>query len=148
MNETVKKRYQELKIQNYNSLIERQWKSNALLQECLEVLGNNKKILSIEQQQQILDKFNVELPRLIDNRKKSVQSIQELSSRWMNRLVYIIWDEERLPIIQTDFESVTNYIDDIVAVAFETWIAVNSMDQFIQFDARNRITEFSLKGND
>ncbi len=148
MNETVKKRYQELKIQNYNSLIERQWKSNALLQECLEVLGNNKKILSIEQQQQILDKFNVELPRLIDNRKKSVQSIQELSSRWMNRLVYIIWDEEGLPIIQTDFESVTNYIDDIVAVAFETWIAVNSMDQFIQFDARNRITEFSLKGND
>ena len=148
MNETVKKRYQELKIHNYNSLIESQWKSNALLQECLEVLGNNKKILSIEQQQQILDKFNVELPRLIDNRKKSVQSIQELSSRWMNRLVYIIWDEEGLPIIQTDFESVTNYIDDIVAVAFETWIAVNSMDQFIQFDARNRITEFSLKGND
>ena len=146
MNETVKKRYQELKIQNYNSLIERKWKSNALLQECLEVLGNNKKILSIEQQQQILDKFNIELPRLIDNRKKSVQSIQELSSRWMNRLVYIIWDEEGLPIIQTDFESVTNYIDDIVAVAFETWIVVNSMDQFIQFDARNRITEFSLKG--
>ena len=146
MNETVKKRYQELKIQNYNSLMERKWKSNALLQECLEALGNNKKILSIKQQQQILDKFNIELPRLFGNEKKIVQSIQELSSRWMNRLVYIIWDEEELPIIQTDFESVTNYIDDIVAVAFETWIVVNSMDQFIQFDARNRITEFNLKG--
>ena len=118
MKVTVKKRYQELKIQNYNSLIEREWKSNALLQECLETLENNKKILSIEEQRQILDKFNIELPKLIKNRKKTVQSIQELSPQWMNRLVYIIWDEEKLPIIQTDFESVLKHIDDIVAVAF------------------------------
>ncbi len=108
MKATVKKRYQELKIQNYNSLIKREWQSNALLQECLETLGNNKKILSIEEQRQILDKFNIELPRLIKNRKKTVQSIQELSPQWMNRLVYIIWDEEKLPIIQINFESVLN----------------------------------------
>ena len=145
MKVTVKKRYQELKIQNYNSLIEREWKSNALLQECLETLENNKKILSIEEQRQILDKFNIELPKLIKNRKKTVQSIQELSPQWMNRLVYIIWDEEKLPIIQTDFESVLKHIDDIVAVAFETCIVAKNMNQFIQFDDRNRITEFNLE---
>ena len=145
MKATVKKRYQELKIQNYNSLIKREWQSNALLQECLETLGNNKKILSIEEQRQILDKFNIELPRLIKNRKKTVQSIQELSPQWMNRLVYIIWDEEKLPIIQINFESVLDHIDDIVAVAFDTCIVAENMNQFIQFDDRNRITEFNLE---
>lgn len=110
MKAAVKKRYQELKIQNYNSLIEREWQSNALLQECLETLGNNKKILSIEEQRQILDKFNIALPRLIKNRKKTVQLIQELSPQWMNRLVYIIWDEEKLPIIQINLNYSRNSI--------------------------------------
>lgn len=142
MNETMKKRYQELRNKNDNKVIERGWESNTLLQECLEVLGNNKKIVSIEQQQQILDEFNIELPRLIkSDRKKNVQSIQDLLPQWMNRLVYIIWDEEKLPIIQTDFKTVSDYIDDIVAVSFETWIIATRMDRFIQFDARNRITE-------
>ena len=63
----------------------------------------------------------------------------------MNRLVYIIWDEEKLPIIQINFESVLNHIDDIVAVAFDTCIVAENMNQFIQFDDRNRITEFNLE---
>lgn len=147
MNETMKKRYQELKSSNRIHIRERRWESNALLQECLSILGNDKKILSMEKQQQILAEFNSDLPRLINsNRKKCVQSIQELLPQWINKSVYIIWDEEKLPIIQTDFECVLDYIDDIVAVAFETWVVAIEMNQFIQFDARNKIIEINLEG--
>lgn len=49
MNEIIKKRYQELKDRNSNFVREKKWESNALLQECLLALDNNKKILTIEQ---------------------------------------------------------------------------------------------------
>lgn len=70
MNEIIKKRYQELKDRNSNFVREKKWESNALLQECLLALDNNKKILTIEQQQQILTKFNSDLTKLTDSYRK------------------------------------------------------------------------------
>lgn len=109
-------------------------------------LDNNKKILTIEQQQQILTKFNSDLTKLTDSyRKKSIKTIQELLPQWINKSVYIIWDKEDLPIIQTDFECALDNIDDIIAVAFETWVVAIEMNQFIQFNTRNKIVEISLE---
>lgn len=148
MNKTVKKRYQELKSRNSNYVREKKWESNVLLQECLLTLGNNKKILALEQQKQILVRFNSVLPRLMDsNRKKSVQSVRELLPQWGNNPVYIIWDEESLPIIKTDFESILVCIDDVIAVAFETWITTMEMNQFIQFSSRNKMIEITFEGS-
>ena len=80
MNEIIKKRYQELKDRNSNFVREKKWESNALLQECLLALDNNKKILTIEQQQQILTKFNSDLTKLTDSyRKKSIKTSQFIS---------------------------------------------------------------------
>lgn len=146
MNEIKKKQYQELKNNNYNCVIERKWKSNILLQECLAVLGNNKNIISIEQQQSILDDFNNILPQIVkSNKRKKIQSIQELLPHWEKKSVYIIWDEDDLPIVQIDFKYVVDHIDDVSAVAFETWIVAVEMNEFIQFDARNRISEINLE---
>lgn len=146
MNEIKKKQYQELKNNNYNCVIERKWKSNILLQECLTVLGNNKNIISIEQQQPILDDFNNILPQIIkSNKRKKIQSIQELLPHWEKKSVYIIWDEDDLPIVQIDFKYIVDHIDDVSAVAFETWIVAVEMNEFIQFDARNRISEINLE---
>ena len=50
-----------------------------------------------------------------------------------------------MPIIQTDFECALDNIDDIIAVAFETWVVAIEMNQFIQFNTRNKIVEISLE---
>ena len=66
------------------------------------------------------------------NIKKNVLTIQEMFSQWISKQVYIIWDKEGLPIIQTDFECVIKYIDEVLAVSFETWVVAEDMNQFIQ----------------
>ena len=81
------------------------------------------------------------------NIKKNVLTIQEMFSQWISKQVYIIWDKEGLPIIQTDFECVIKYIDEVLAVSFETWVVAEDMNQFIQFDDANRIIEIFLKDN-
>lgn len=142
MNEETKKRYQELKNRNREYVNEKNRESNVLLQECLIVLGNSTVILDAEQESRILKKFNAKLLDVINSdRKRYVLSIQEVLPRWINKQIYIIWDNAGLPIIRTDFECVIKYIDDILAVSFETWIVTEDMNQFIQFEDRNRIKE-------
>ncbi len=148
MNEEIKRRYQELKNRSREHIKEKNRESNILLQECLSVLGNSKMILAPEQEREILDKFNSKLPSIMNsNIKKNVLTIQEMFSQWISKQVYIIWDKEGLPIIQTDFECVIKYIDEVLAVSFETWVVAEDMNQFIQFDDANRIIEIFLKDN-
>lgn len=148
MNEEIKRRYQELKNRSREHIKEKNRESNILLQECLSVLGNSKMILAPEQEREILDKFNSKLPSIMNsNIKKNVLTIQEMFPQWISKQVYIIWDKEGLPIIQTDFECVIKYIDEVLAVSFETWVVAEDMNQFIQFDDANRIIEIFLKDN-
>ena len=145
MSQIVNEKYEKLKNKNRDYIIKKEWKRNILLQECLNALGSNKKVFSIEEQQEILKKFNIKLTKLLKgNRKKEFQSIQKLASQWINKSVYIIWDEEKLPIIETNFKSVLDYKDDITLVAFETWIFTVKMDKFVQFDDRNRIIQIEF----
>lgn len=145
MSQIVNEKYEKLKNKNRDYIIKKAWKRNILLQECLNALGSNKKVFSIEEQQEILRKFNIKLTKLLKgNRKKELQSIQKLASQWTDESVYIIWDEEKLPIIETNFKSVLDYKDDITSIAFETWIVTVKMDKFIQFDDRNRIIQIEF----
>ena len=145
MSQIVNEKYEKLKNKNRDYIIKKAWKRNILLQECLNALGSNKKVFTIEEQQEILRKFNIKLTKLLKgNRKKELQSIQKLASQWTDESVYIIWDEEKLPIIETNFKSVLDYKDDITSIAFETWIVTVKMDKFIQFDDRNRIIQIEF----
>ncbi|WP_420196687.1 hypothetical protein [Caldibacillus thermoamylovorans] len=38
------------------------------------------------------------------------------------KVVYVIWDEGTLPIIQSTLYKVFEVIDDVTAVSFDTWI--------------------------
>lgn len=71
MNEKMKKQYEYLKSRNREYINKTKWENNTLLQECLSALNGHKTLLSMEQQEQILDDFNSILPRIIScNRKK------------------------------------------------------------------------------
>lgn len=37
-------------------------------------------------------------------------------------IIYVIWDEGTLPIIQSTLDKVFEAIDDVTAVSFDTWI--------------------------
>lgn len=94
MNETMKKRYQELKSRSSKYAKERKWENNTLLQECLSVLGSNKMVLTMEKQNQILDEFNSELPRLMNSNRKKKRSVASRSIATMDKqanLYYLGW---------------------------------------------------------
>ncbi|WP_232223986.1 hypothetical protein [Anoxybacteroides tepidamans] len=45
------------------------------------------------------------------------QNLEEYS-----KVIYVIWDEGTLPIVQSELNKVFEVIDDVTAVSFDTWI--------------------------
>lgn len=56
----------------------------------------------------------------------------DLSVYDKSELVYIIWDNVKLPIVSTKLENVTNNMDEIMAVSFHTWIFLYRQRQLVK----------------
>ncbi|WP_433943162.1 hypothetical protein [Paenibacillus sp. SN-8-1] len=107
----------------------------SLFDECIEVLGENAHVLSDSQREQILNNFEDSFPFThwgrIDWDKVSnhteVNTVEDINS-FLNQnvdysnIIYVIWDEVTLPIIQSNLEKVFEFIDDVTAVSFDTWL--------------------------
>ncbi|KUR59253.1 hypothetical protein HF695_09780 [Bacillus safensis] len=107
-----------------------------LLDECIEALGEGARVLYDNDRVQILSNLDKSFPfsdySQIEWEKVSayaeVDTIDEIRSFLDQKLneysdiIYIIWDEGTLPIIQSTLDKVFEAIDDVTAVSFDTWI--------------------------
>ncbi|WP_026678705.1 hypothetical protein [Fictibacillus gelatini] len=108
----------------------------SLFDECIEVLGENVHVFSDRQKEQVLNDFESSFPftewgRIdwvkVCNHAK-VHTVDEIISflhknmKAYSNVVYVIWDEGTLPIIQSTLNKVFEVIDDVTAVSFDTWI--------------------------
>lgn len=107
-----------------------------LLDECIEALGEGARVLYDNDRVQILSNLDKSFPfsdySQIEWEKVSayaeVDTIDEIRSFLDQKLneysdiVYVIWDEGTLPIIQSTLDKVFEAIDDVTAVSFDTWI--------------------------
>ncbi|NFP90988.1 hypothetical protein [Clostridium sporogenes] len=114
-----------------------------LYEECVEALKDNYTILGNNDKNRILtqleNKFlftnygRIDWDRVIKKEQvnDNLDIIEELVRN--NTKVYIIWDEETLPVIKSDLFTVINAIDDITAVSFDTWIFSADKEFVIEF---------------
>ncbi|WP_152658617.1 hypothetical protein [Oceanobacillus sp. CFH 90083] len=107
----------------------------SLFDECIEALGEDVHVFSDNNREQILSNFESSFPfkwRRIEWEKVSnhaeVNTVDEIISFLdqkvdeYSNVVYVIWDEGTLPIIQSPLDKVFKVIDDVTAVSFDTWI--------------------------
>lgn len=108
----------------------------SLFDECIEALSEDVHVLSDNNREQVLSNFEssflfskwgrIDWDKLSNHAE--VNTIDEIISflyKNMNEysnVVYVIWDEGMLPIIQSTLDKVFEVIDDVTAVSFDTWI--------------------------
>ncbi|WP_053217782.1 CDI toxin immunity protein [Virgibacillus senegalensis] len=107
----------------------------SLFDECIEALGEDVHVFSDNNREQILSDFENSFPfkwgriewEKVSNHAE-VNTVDEIISfldqnvNEYSNVVYVIWDEGTLPIIQTTLDKVLKNIDDVTAVSFDTWI--------------------------
>lgn len=118
----------------------------SLLDECIEALRKDVHLLSDDKREQVLNNFECSFPftdwgrvewekvpqhaevKTIDD---VVSFLQQNVKKYSN-VVYVIWDEGTLPIIQSTLDMVLEVIDDVTAVSFDTWIFSSSSEYVIE----------------
>jgi hypothetical protein len=108
----------------------------SLFDECIEALGEIVHVLSDSEREQVLRDFENSFPFTEWGRIEwekvtyhaKVNTVDEIIS-FLNQnideysnVIYVIWDEGTLPIIQSELNKVFEVIDDVTAVSFDTWI--------------------------
>lgn len=149
MNDGQKKRYKQLMQSNKSIERNKIWSDNILLQECLAALGIQKDILSINEQEKIVCEVNQRFKETVKKKEgKKIETIEEIDSEWIGEKVFIIWDEASLPVIQTKINSVKEYIDDVTAVAFDTWIVSEDLNRVIEYNHNGKITAIEMRSQE
>ncbi len=120
-----------------------------LLEECIEALGNDKRILNENDNITAFKNFENNFPitsygRIDWDKLEGFEKINIptdiLKYLSPDDKCLIIWNEMSLPIIETTIMSFLNNIDDILAVSYDTWIIVDKREITIEFYHNRLIT--------
>ncbi|QUI20885.1 hypothetical protein HZI73_00535 [Vallitalea pronyensis] len=125
-----------------------------LLDECLESLQGNYKVLSDNQGEQLLEELFEVFPltdwgRLDWNRLKIASKctynenfIDSINKFFGNHKsdVTIVWDEVNHPVITSKLSSILDVIDDVTAVSSNTWIFSKDKMKVVEFYHDGEIT--------
>ena len=146
MNQELRIKYEKLKERNKIIAIEKSWKDNMLLQECIEIIEGE--VLEYEEGLRISDDIQIKVLFLngrvnfnefkYQNNINNISSIETLIDPSID--VYIIWDELRLPCVKSKLSHIIRYIDDIACVSFDTWIVSVDYNIVIEIYHEGEIT--------
>lgn len=113
MNKEQKNRLEELKIQIQEKERQQILQKNVLYQECLTALN----FYTLIEDEDVIRKL-VHLASLPDIEMHKCSDVLDLED---NDQYYIVWDEMMLPVVVSSGKSIKDNLDDVLAVAFETY---------------------------
>ena len=108
-----------------------------LFKECIESLEPNVTILSDQKSDQVWKIFREKLPfsqsgridwkkinikKSIDEPAQAVIALESLLGKSINKSIYVLWNNNSVPVIKADFDSVIKHIDDVTCVGLDTWL--------------------------
>jgi hypothetical protein len=147
MNEKIKRKYDELKKKNRIASIQKTWKNNVLLQECVESTGG--KLLNYDEGNRILEEIQDKIPFRLDGRvdfskfkfKDNINIITSISELIKNSTeFYVMWNEVNLPCLKSGLKDIIKFINDVTAVSFDTWVVSSDYNIIIEFYHEGEIT--------
>lgn len=112
---------------------------NSYLDECLQSLSRGVQLLSGDEYQLKKKQFCKRINFVLQGVDWSLHSeFVEVSERELFDLIdaqtcYVMWDEYSLPILKANYIDLLTNIDDVLAVAFDTWFIGEQLDWLIEF---------------
>lgn len=144
MNKEIKTKFEQLKKKNQEFILKKRREKNILLQECLYSLGTDVVVLSSTEQVQFLDRFNNYLSSDFELfERKKFFDCKGIPMDFFNYCVYIVWDEQTLPIIKCTFSKIIEQFQNITAVSFDTWIVGENFEKFLLLNHDGEICAYS-----
>lgn len=123
----LKKRMEEKKHKNQAFIQAQRWKQNTMLQECLTALRGSCTVALAVNQEAVEAVVSI---AMVEDHWMQTETVPD---NWLPEMSYIFWDESTLPMLYCVSSLALEHIDDVTAVAFETFLVSANMDRIIHY---------------
>lgn len=137
----LKQRMEEKKARAKAIAESRQWRTNPLLQDCLQAMRGTCTVLPMDLHEAAETAVNIALREDIWT---EVPELIDIPDTFLGETVYIIWDEATLPVLKAPWVMVDKNLHDIRCVCHHTFLVAETLDRIIWFDGLGRIKLYSI----
>lgn len=118
------------------------WKTHAQLEECLQALRGSCTVVPMELHEAAIAAVNIAL------RENTWTSADRIPADFLVGTVYIVWDDAQLPVFKADCGLVLEILEDVTAVAHETYLVSQTLDRIICCDHGDKCLLYSVAPED
>ena len=118
------------------------WKTHAHLQECLQALRGSCTVAPMELHEAAIAAVNIAL------QENTWIMAEKIPGDFLPQTVYIVWNDAQLPVFQAILQPVLEILDDVTAVAHETYLVSETMTRIVRCDNRGKCQLYSIEPED
>lgn len=114
------------------------WKNNALLQNCLQSMRGSCTLAPVEMHEAAIAVVNIAL-------RENTWTIQtEIPADFMEDTVFIVWTDEKLPVLKAPWDLARETLPHITAVAEGTFLVSETLDRILHFPAPGEVRMYAI----
>ena len=114
------------------------WKTHPKMQNCLRAMRGSCTLAPVEMHEAAIAVVNIAL------REGSWTSQTDIPANCMDGTVYIVWNDEKLPVLKAPWDLAKDTLSDITAVAEGTFLVSETLDRILHFPAPNEVQMYSI----
>ena len=116
----------------------RYWKTHPHLRSCLQAMRGSCTVAPVQMHEAAIAAVNIALAE--DNWKPA----EQLPYNFMEGTVYLVWNDEKLPVLTASWTLVCEELSAVKAVAQKTFLVSEYLDRIIAFDEDGTILLYSI----
>ena len=117
------------------------WKTNALLQDCLQSMRGSCTLAPVEMHEAAIAVVNIALR---EDTWTTLAEQSDIPEDFFDGMLYIVWDEAHLPVLKAVGKFVDENLYYVRCVNHHTFLMTETMDRIIWFDGLGKIKLYSI----
>ena len=117
------------------------WKNNPRLRECLQAMRGSCTVAPVEMHEAAIAAVNIALR---ENTWTRLEELSDIPGNFFPDTVFIVWDDERLPVLKAPWHSTDKCLPEIRAVACQSFMVSETLDSILWFDSSGGIKLYSI----
>lgn len=138
---TLKRKLEEKKRQNRAVTESQHWKNHPQLQACFQEMRGSCTVAPMDLHEALVAVVNIALQEDIWT------PAMQVPEEFLPETVYIVWNDDHLPVLKADRPLLLQNLDHATAVASETFLISETMDRVIHF-SQGKIRIYSVMPED
>lgn len=137
----LKQRMEQKKARAKAIAESRQWRTNPLLQDCLQAMRGSCTVIPAELHEAVEIAVNIALQ---EDTWTTLAEQSNIPEDFFDGMLYIVWDEAHLPVLKAVGKLVDKNLYDVCCVNHHTFLMTETMDRIIWFDGLGQIKLYSI----